>query len=70
MKNSTVLSILFPPLAIQLFHLSVYSSPILKSSFFWDIRPWSSALPACAGFLLGLLFNPEDGGDMFPSSVG
>jgi hypothetical protein len=21
--------------------------------------------PACAGFLLGLLFNPEEGGDMF-----
>jgi hypothetical protein len=25
----------------------------------------TSLLPASAGFLLGLLFNPEDGGNMF-----
>jgi hypothetical protein len=31
---------------------------------------WLSFLLASAGFLLGLLFNPEDGGDIFLCNVG
>jgi hypothetical protein len=34
---------------------------VVKSSIFWDITPCSLH----AGFLLGLFFDHEDGGDMF-----
>jgi hypothetical protein len=52
----------------------------MKSSVFWDVTPCSPLkanrrfegkyflqLATCfqAGFLLGLFFDPEDGGDMF-----
>jgi hypothetical protein len=31
----------------------------------FSVEGWVSLLPAFAGFLLGLLFNPEDGGNIF-----
>jgi hypothetical protein len=53
---------------------------VMKSSIFWDITPCSplNVIPGfggtChllqAGFLLGLSFSPEDGGDMFLPNVG
>jgi hypothetical protein len=44
-------------------------------SIFWDITPRSSLKiqPYCllhAGFLLGLLFDPEDEGEMFLRKLG
>jgi hypothetical protein len=53
----------------------------LKSTIFWDITPCrplkvndvSEDLLATyfhAGFFLGLIFGPEDGGDMFLRNVG
>jgi hypothetical protein len=39
----------------------VLTTVVTKSSIFWDITPCS----LLAGFLLGLFFDPEDGGDMF-----
>jgi hypothetical protein len=41
---------------------------IIKNTIFWDITPCCPPLLATcfhAGFLLGLFFDPEDGGDMF-----
>jgi hypothetical protein len=44
----------------------------MKSSIFWDITPCRALLVTCfhAGFLLGLFFGLEDGGDMFLRNVG
>jgi hypothetical protein len=51
----------------------------MKSSVFWDITPCSPVklnkrlLPCCllhASFSLGLLSDPDDGGDMFLRNVG
>jgi hypothetical protein len=57
----------------------VLTAAIMKSSIFWDITPCSPLkvnrrfvlLVACfhAGFLLGLFFDPEDGGDMFLRNI-
>jgi hypothetical protein len=40
----------------------------MKSCICRDITPSSPLKVACfySGFLLGLFFNPEDGGDVFP----
>jgi hypothetical protein len=45
----------------------VLTAVVMKISIFWDIK-----LATCfhAGFLLGLFFDPEDGGDMFLRNVG
>jgi hypothetical protein len=49
---------------------------LMKTSTFWDImpcRPLKLSYACClfhAGFLLGLLFNPEDVGDMFLQNFG
>jgi hypothetical protein len=45
------------------------------SSIFWDITPCIPLIVnrRCmlqAGFLLGLLLDPEDGGDIFLQNVG
>jgi hypothetical protein len=49
---------------------------VMKSSVFWDITPRSPEetarsyfSPLHAGFLLGILFNTEDGDDMFLRNV-
>jgi hypothetical protein len=49
----------------------------VKSFIFWDITPCSplkagGKLATCfnAGFLLGLFFDTENGGDMFLLNVG
>jgi hypothetical protein len=43
----------------------------MKSAVFWEITTGSPLISSVKeGFLLGLFFNPEDGGDMFLCNVG
>jgi hypothetical protein len=48
----------------------VLTAVVMKSSIFWDITPCNRATYFHAGFLLGLFFDPEHGGDMFLRNVG
>jgi hypothetical protein len=50
----------------------VFTAVVMKSTIFWNITSCSPLLATCfhAGFLLGLFFDPEDGGDMFLRNVG
>jgi hypothetical protein len=62
----------------------VLTAVVIKSYIFWDITPCSllkinrrfgrtyALLATCfhAGFLLGLFFGREDGGDMFLRNIG
>jgi hypothetical protein len=47
----------------------VLTAVVMKCSIFCDITPWSCCL-LHAGIVLGLHFNPEDGGDIFLRNVG
>jgi hypothetical protein len=42
---------------------------VMRSTIFWDIK---ALIAICfhAGFLLGLFFDSEDGGDMFLQKIG
>jgi hypothetical protein len=42
---------------------------VMTSSIFWDILSCKES-SACCGLLLGLLFDPEDEGNMFFQNVG
>jgi hypothetical protein len=66
-------------LAVSPRDFEVLTAVVMKSTIFWDITPCSplkdnrGALLATsfrAGFFPGLLFGPEDGGDMFLRNVG
>jgi hypothetical protein len=55
----------------------VLTAVVMKNTILWDITPCSPLkvnllLATClhAGFLLGLFFGPENGGDMFLRNVG
>jgi hypothetical protein len=64
----------------------IQTAVVMKSSIFWDLTPCSllkanrrfggtrRLQPACyllhVDFLIGLFFDPEDGGDMFLRNVG
>jgi hypothetical protein len=57
----------------------ILTAVVMKSSIFWDIRPCSplkikrrfgGTCRIHAGFLLGLFFDPEYGGDLFLRNVG
>jgi hypothetical protein len=45
----------------------IQSTVFINSSIFWDIMQASYLFHT--GFLFGLFFNPEDGGDMFLQNV-
>jgi hypothetical protein len=44
----------------------------MNSSIYWDIKQQAKicVLRFHVGFLFGLLYNPEDGGDIFLQNVG
>jgi hypothetical protein len=42
----------------------------IRSTIFWDIMPCSPFKVKKAGFLFGVFFDPEDGGDMFLGNDG
>jgi hypothetical protein len=50
----------------------VLTPVVMKSSIFWDVTYRLTLLATCfhAGFLLGLFFDREAGGDMFLRNVG
>jgi hypothetical protein len=50
----------------------VLTEAVMESSMFWDIMPCSPLLATCfcAGFLLGLSFDTEDGGYIFLKNFG
>jgi hypothetical protein len=54
----------------------VLTAVVIKSSIFWDIMPCipgkliSSWYLLHAGFLIGLIFDPDDGGDMLLRNIG
>jgi hypothetical protein len=50
----------------------VLTAVVMRNGVFWHITPYSMALFCCllhVGFLLDVLFDPEDGGDIFPYGV-
>jgi hypothetical protein len=55
----------------------VLTAVVMKSSNFWDITPCSPLKVNCSAchllshwFLVRLILDPEDGGDMFLRNVG
>jgi hypothetical protein len=49
----------------------VLTAVIMKSTILWDIKLSRVLLATCchAGLLLGLFFDPKDGGDMFLRNI-
>jgi hypothetical protein len=54
-------------LRLFLVGFEVITAVVMKSYIFWDIMLCSLLLAIC--FMLGLFFDPEDGGDMFLQNV-
>jgi hypothetical protein len=47
------------------------NTDIIMSYIFWDIRPCNPLkVKQSCRLLLGIFFDPEDGGDMFLQNVG